>query len=593
MRTRNLIAAAVAALICTVANAIPASPVPFTAVQPDGTTILLQRHGDEFFSWTTIAGTDQVVSQDQDGWWKPSTINTEAMQYGIARRTAANSARPRTHTDNAMTHGERHIPVFLVQFTDVTFKTTDANAKFTALLNEEGYSTNGGTGSVRDFYYDNSDGQFIPIFDVYGPVDLPNDMKYYGENGTNGNDTRPEEALIHAAKALDGEVDFSKYDYDYDGYVDMVLFYYAGYNEAEGGPANSIWPHQWNAQYSSLGRNSVFDGKRLGAYFCTSELSGGSGSRMCGIGTTCHEFAHSLGLPDFYDTDYTTNGTAGGLYYFSTMDSGAYLNDGRTPPYFNAEERILLGWMIPEDIPQLPNGNVSFPSIKYGVAYTTPTEVDGEYFLYECRDGSGWDKYLPTGLVIYHVDKSTVRKVGGLTPYQQWEYWENYNSINAYGSHPCFYVIPAASPTSLNYSSYYLSDYVFPGRKNKTSYSPVDWNNNDTDVELSNISFSSQDLKVHLTVINNNIVESLSFQEMGINAIADPGNGIYAAGDGFFPTLELAEGQSPVSVSWTYDGNGLSGNGEVTLTAGSHSIVAVLTFADGTIETLELVIEVK
>ncbi|MBQ6199341.1 MAG: M6 family metalloprotease domain-containing protein [Bacteroidales bacterium] len=592
MRTRNIIAAAVAALICTVANAIPASPVPFTAVQPDGTTIMLQRHGDEFFNWTTIAGTDQVVKQDQDGWWRPSTINPEARKNAIARRKAANRTRPRTHTDNAMTHGERHIPVFLVQFTDVTFKTTDANAKFTALLNQEGYSANGGTGSVRDFYFDNSDGQFIPVFDVYGPVDLPNNMAYYGKNDSDDNDTRPEEALIHAAKALDAEADFSKYDYDNDGYVDMALFYYAGYNEAEGGPANSIWPHQWNLQYTSLGRSSIFDGKRFDAYFCTSELSGSSGSNMCGIGTTCHEFAHSLGLPDFYDTDYNKNGSAGGLYYFSTMDSGAYLNDGRTPPYFNAEERILLGWMTPGDVPQLPDGDVSFSSIRYSVAYTTPTEVEGEYFLYECRDGSGWDKYLPTGLVIYHVDKSTVRRVGGLTPYQQWANWGSYNSINAYGSHPCFYVIPAANTTSLNYTSYYLSDYVFPGRKNVKSYTPVDWNNNSTDVVLSNISYSSQDKKVHLTATYSNIPVS-SFQDMGLNAIADPGNGSYAAGDGFFPTLELAEGQNPVSVSWSYDGNGLSGNGEVTLTAGSHSIVAVLTFADGTKETLELVIEVK
>lgn len=594
MRTRNIIAAAVAALICTVANAIPASPVPFTAVQPDGTTILLQRHGDEFFNWTTIAGTDQIVKQDADGWWKPSTIDSQAMQNGIARRRAANSARPRTHTDNAMTHGERHIPVFLVQFTDVTFKTTDANAKFTALLNQQGYSAGGGTGSVRDFYYDNSDGQFIPIFDVYGPVDLPNNMEYYGKNNPNNDnsDTRPEEALIHAAKALDAEVDFSQYDYDQDGLVDMALFYYAGYNEAEGGPANSIWPHQWNAQYCTLGRNSVFDGKRLGAYFCTSELSGSNGGKMCGIGTTCHEFAHSLGLPDFYDTDYQTNGTAGGLYYFSTMDSGPYLNDGRTPPYFNAEERILLGWMTPGDVSALPNGEVSIPSIRYGVAFTTPTEVDGEYFLYECRDGSGWDKYLPTGLVVYHVDKSKVRKVGGITPYQQWTYWGSYNSINAYGNHPCFYVVPAGNPTSLNYYSYYLSDYVFPGKKNVSSYAPVDWNGKETDVELSGISYSSSDQRVHLTATYSNLAAT-SFQEMGLNSIADPGNGVYAAGDGFFPTLELADGQNPASVAWSYDGNGLSGNGEVTLIAGPHIIVAVLSFADGTKETLELAIVAK
>lgn len=588
---RKIITAAVAALICTAAYAIPASPVPFVAVQPDGTTITLQRHGDEFFHWTTIAGTSQVMELGEDGWWRPSSIDFVARNIGAARRSKANSAPYRTHTDNKTTHGEHRIPVFLVQFTDVTFKTTDPATKFEALLNQEGYSANSATGSVRDFYVDNSDGQYLPIFDVYGPVDLPNDMAYYGKN-SGDSDSKPEQALIHAAQILDDQVDFSQYDFDNDGTVDMALFYYAGYNEAEGGPANSIWPHQWNVQYTSLGRSSYFDGKRFGAYFCTSELSGGSGSRMCGIGATCHEFAHSLGLPDFYDTDYDTNGYAGGLYSFSTMDSGCYNNNGRTPPYFNAEERILLGWMTEGDVPELPAGNVSFPSIKYGVAYKSLTETDGEYFLYECRDATGWDKYIPGGLLVYHVDKSTVRRVGGITPYNQWAQWGSYNSINAYGSHPCFYVVPAANQSSLNYSSYNNSDFVYPGSKNVTAYTPVDWNKNETDVSLSSISYSSSDKKVSLYASYKSAPAS-SFQEMGFNAIADPGNGKYLAGDGFFPQLELASGQEPSSVSWSFDGNGLSGNGEITLTAGTHSIVAVLSYANGTKETLELVIEVK
>ena len=597
MRIRNIITAAAAALIGTAAFAGPASPVPFTATQPDGTTITLQRHGDEFFHWTTIAGTSQVMEEGEDGWWKPSTLDFQARENAVARRRSANANRQyRTHTDNKMTHGERHIPVFLVQFTDKSFTISSPKEKFEALLNHEGYSENGGTGSVRDFYMDNSDGQFIPIFDVYGPVDLPNNMAYYGKNDSNGNDVRPEEALIYAAKALDDQIDFRQYDYDNDGFVDMTLFYYAGYNEAEGGPANSIWPHQWDAQYVSLGRNTYLDEKRLSAYFCTSELSGapGSGARMCGIGTTCHEFAHSLGLPDFYDTDYEKNGETHGLSYFSTMDAGSYLNDGRTPPYFNSEERIILGWMTAGDVPELPSGQVSFPSVRHGVAYKSLTDVEGEYFLYECRDATGWDKYLPTGLTVYHVDKSTVRKVGGITPYAQWAEWGNYNSINAYGSHPCFYLVPAANQTSLNYVSYTLTDYVFPGSKKKpvTYYTPVDWKNNETGYSLSDISYSDSDNTVSFTVINLNAPVS-GLNEMGFNAISDPGNGVYAAGDGFFPQLELADGQEPSSVAWSYDGNGLSGNGEVTLTAGTHSFVAVLTFANGTVETLELVIDVK
>ena len=153
-------------------------------------------------------------------------------------------------------------------------------------------------------------------------------------------------------------------------------------------------------------------------------------------------------------------------------------------------------------------------------------------------------------------------------------------------------MVAAANPSLVNYTSYTLSDYMFPGSKKKTSYTPLDWNGNDTGIEITGISYSSSDKKVSLHATYTNLPAS-TLQEMGFNAIADPGNGVYQAGDGFLPQLELAEGQNPTSVSWSYDGNGLSGNGEVTLTAGSHLVVAVLTFANGTVETLELAIDVK
>ena len=144
-------------------------------------------------------------------------------------------------------------------------------------------------------------------------------------------------------------------------------------------------------------RDARFDGLGLDAYFCTSELKGSQGTNMCGIGTTCHEFGHSLGLPDFYDTNYEENGSCSALSSFSTMCSGSYNNDGRTPPYFNAEERVYLGWMIDSDIQDLPAGEISFGSVKDDIAYRSYTDVEGEYFLYECRDGSGWDAPLPKG----------------------------------------------------------------------------------------------------------------------------------------------------------------------------------------------------
>ncbi len=477
------------------AMAVPAMPGVHTYRQPDGSVIRLEHHGDEFFSWTTIAGTSQVVALDSRGYWTRTTLSPSLKKAAAQRRSEMNELRSlsdrRTHTDNQMTHGSRHIPVFLVEFSDLGFSIEDPARQFNDLLNQRGYSQNGGTGSVQDYYMDNSKGQFQPIFDVYGPVVLPHNMKYYGEpikdskGNIISNDRAASEALRDACKLMDDQVDFTAYDSDNDGYVDMTLFYFAGYNTAEWGSEDTIWPHQ-----GYMGGQNYFDGKRVSRYFCTSELKGNSGTNMCGIGTTCHEFGHSLGLPDFYDIDYENNGQCAALSNFSIMCSGSYNNRGCTPPYFNAEERVFLGWMIESDIQELPQGDVSFGSIKDDVAYMSPTETEGEYFLYECRDGSGWDAYIPQGLVVYHVDKSPQRNVNGLSAYDHWKKWTSYNDINAYGDHPCFYVIPAASPNDLNYSEDQLENWVFPGAKKITEFTPRDWDGLSF-VELSGISYSA------------------------------------------------------------------------------------------------------
>ena len=475
-------------------QAIPAWPGVFKYTQPDGTVVSLQRHGDEFFSWTTFAGTDQVCALDADGFYRLSYLDKASMAQASIRRQSVNQGRihPRgSQNDDVLTHGARHIPVLLANFADVNFQISNPKAQFDALLNESGYSANGGTGSVRDYYSDNSNGEFTPIFDVYGPVTLSQEMAYYGGNSGSNHSIRAYVAVAEAAMLLDDQIDFSQYDYDNDGYVDMVLFYYAGYNEAEGGPEDSIWPHQ-----SNLNGSISFDGTMMGTYFCTSELRLNEGVNMCGIGTTCHEFAHSLGLPDFYDTDYAQNGMCGGLYWFSTMCSGCYNNDGRTPPYLNAEERVLLGWMADSDIQTLEKGTVSFGSIKDDIAYRSYTDTEGEYFLYECRDGSGWDSPINklSGLIVYHVDKSNVRSVGGLTPYEQWANWNRYNTINAYADHPCFYVVISSDQENLYYNdpkSEWSADRItFPGAANITTYSPVDWDGNDTKDIISGISYA-------------------------------------------------------------------------------------------------------
>ena len=601
---RKHIALALIALLAgfQLMNAVPARPGKFTVTQPDGTKLLVQLHGDEFAHWMTdLQG--NVIRQDEDGFYRRVTgEEAQKLRRGApARRASAQRFRAAKAGGHIAT-GEKHFLVILVAFKNKAFTVEDTQAAFTALLNEPGYSVNGGTGSARDFYSDNSHGLFTPVFDVYGPVTLTKNVADYGGNDANGNDKAAEDAVIEGCQALDDEIDFSLYDNDGDGDVDLVFMYYAGQNEAEGGASTTIWPHQW--ELSSAGKSLTLDGVKVDSYACTSELSGGWGATvMCGIGTACHEFGHAMGLPDFYDADYSQNGQAAGLFSFSTMDNGAYNNNGRTPPYFNFEERILLGWLDESDYQEFSStGSYSLTSVQDNLAYRTTTDKDGEYFAYECRGSNGWDAGLPAnGLIVYHVDKSD-RNVSIIDSYGRtrnvkasrlWSRWEEYNAINESGSHPCFYIIPAADQDNLLFGHYEFNGYYyfdesyapqipFPGSKSVKEYVPVSWNKKEGTVSFSQISYQQNVVSLRATVLTG---------ELDFVTIADAGS--YRTGDRFTFALNQPEGvASPVSVVWYYDDEP-AGADAVTLTAGAHTVDARLTYGDGRKETLTLEIEVQ
>ncbi len=576
------------------AFAVPARRGAFQYKQPDGTVVTVYKHGDEFGHWLTNAA-GQVVERDSDGFLKPVSGSSRLKTI----RSAAKAKRQaRAYVRKAGGHvavGQKRFLVILVQFSDQSFNSSDANADFTALLNQPGYSANGGTGSARDFYYDNSHGYFEPIFDVFGPVTLSKTKSYYGGNDSDGNDVRPEQAVVDGCKSLDSQIDFSQYDNDGDGAVDLVFMYYAGYGEADSDDDDSIWPHQW--ELSAAGKSFTLDGKTVDKYACTNELDGygTNEGKMCGIGTACHEFGHAMGLPDFYDTDYSENGYSAGMFSFSTMDSGPYNNDGRTPPYFTVEERIMLGWIGEDSIKEFTqSGTVTLGSVDDNVAYKTPTDQDGEYFVYECRNSNGWDKHLPAhGLIVTHIDKSS-RKVtvgySSIAAATLWSDWSNSNSINANGSHPCCYVVPAAEQDNLMYGytqesdgDYYFDSSVepripFPGKSTVTSYTACSWNGIKSDVSLSGISYSAS--KVSFNV-------SIPSDELDYPVIANPGGGMYRAGERFALKLICPESLTVESTSWSFDDEPVDGP-HVVLSAGSHTVEAVVTLKSGGKRTVTL-----
>ena len=587
-------------------SAIPARRGWIRYTQPDGSVISIMRHGDEFGHWTTDSQ-GRVVRQDADGFYRPvAGATVEKTRRQAAARRKSVRAHHSIHMPSAsIAVGQKHFLVILVEFPDRAFASSEARTAFSNMMNQKGYSANGATGSARDYYYDNSGGVFEPIFDVYGPVTVSHDMAYYGGNDSAGNDEHPEEAVQEACTLLDDQIDFTDYDNDGDGAVDLVFMYYAGYGEADYSDDDAIWPHQWQLSYAGI--ELARDGVMVDNYACTNELIG-YGSRqgeMVGIGTACHEFGHAMGLPDFYDTDYETNGQAAALYEsFSLMDGGAYNNEGRTPPYLNIVERIMLGWEDKATALQeiSASGGYILRPVTENKAYKTPTDQDGEYFIYECRIDEGWDAELPAyGMLVYRVDESS-RKVsindyGQVKASDLWDSWGNYNCINENGSHPCFHIVPAVAQDELLYgytkhNGYYYFDWddeglaakiPFPGTENVTTFTAKSWNGADSDVSLSKIAFSGT--QVFFTA-------KLPSAGLDYYSIQNPGNGDYLADSSFTLELDAPEGGSYSSVQWYFDGAQISGP-TVDLPAGVHIIEAEITLAGNKKQTVTLEIQVQ
>lgn len=293
-------------------------------------------------------------------------------------------------------YGKQKALVILVEYRDVAFNTEDPYDYFSRMLNENGFSDYGATGSASDYFRFNSMNVFDPDFDVYGPVKLSKNRSYYGANDPWGNDLRPHQMVIEALETLDPEVDFSQYDCDGDGMIDNIFIFYAGRGENAGGGAVTVWPHA-NTLSNLKESGHIYDGVEADRYGCTNEWTG---KRPDGVGTFIHEFGHVMGLPDLYPTGYAS---AFSPENWAVMDHGSYNNDGMTPPLYSAFERYALGWLRPNEIDRPVSA--SLQPISNNMAGIIRTDRANEFFLIENRQQNGWDTYIPGhGMLIWHID---------------------------------------------------------------------------------------------------------------------------------------------------------------------------------------------
>ena len=467
-------------LLAIAVSASPARRGPVTLTQPDGTSFVARIQGDEFMSIKTTAD-GQAIMQDAEGWWcyaryesdgsrscsgwrvgqeAPADVlsrsadipRTAISQYASDKRTSF--IRPKLPVIGTRALFQSRAIVILAQFKDIKFLNTRED--FNAMLTAKGYDRYGATGSAKDYFEYQFNGMVDFAFDVSEIVTLPANREYYGSNDSRGNDLRPEEMVADACTlAAQAGVDFSRYDSDNDGVVDNVFVFFAGEDEAEGADENSIWSHSWYL-FSGAGKSIELNGKMIDRYACSAEMTRihdtATGklleTRLSGIGTFCHEFSHTFGLPDLYDTDYEEQGgwAAGTWGSTSLMDSGNQNNQGNTPPNYNAIEREILGLTSPVVI--TTDGKYTLAPIDtYGEFYRMDTDVENEYYLFECRSNEpgSWDEHIGgSGMLVYHIDKSG----------EQIDKWQRLNTVNATADHQCADLVEADGRSDL------FSDYM-------------------------------------------------------------------------------------------------------------------------------------
>ena len=518
---RRLLLSLLAFLLCLSASAAPAGRSRIVLQQADGTRLEALLGGDEWHKTLTTLSSEAIALADDGNYhyiyytpdghrqltpWKvgdpatPLAVRSRSAQLppsavtrlAAQKRDVALRQRElrRRQLRAAGFPDEQRILVLLVQFSDLKFRYTQED--FELLLD----------GDARRYFND----QFAAVgtqfhVDVSPVLSLPNRYAYYGKNDSSGSDTNPHLMVRDACQAADASVDFSQYDADGDGILDNVFLFFAGADEAEGAGDDHIWSHQWYLR-DGAGLTLRLDGVLINSYACTSELmytARGTTTRA-GIGTFCHEYSHSLGLPDLYDTDYEdSGGLSEGLWgSLSLMDGGNRNESSMRPPNYTVVERWLLGLCEPQP---LLAGELRLTPGDDG--FILEADKAGECYLLECRGNDGWDSAIGgKGLLIYHVDRSD-NDAGGVTAASRWQN----NSLNCNPVHPCADLVEADPSVIASFAEARangrLRDYVprcfFPLSEH-TAFTPntqpafTFWNGNASPLSLSEVRFEGDDI---------------------------------------------------------------------------------------------------
>ena len=282
-----------------------------------------------------------------------------------------------------------------------------------------GYTGYGNNGSVRDYFFDVSEGLLDYTNHVPAQYYRAAQPKSYYTDPSRPYGQRARELIQEALEDLDSNgLDFSQFDADGNGIIDAVNCFYAGGIWNAWG--EGLWPHAGGLTWCADG-------------VCTQRYQITNMGSYLSLNTFCHENGHMLmGWPDLYDYD----GDSAGVGKFCIMCYGTYSMNPNEPC---AYMKYDAGW---GDVTVLmsPQGALSAP-VEGNVMYKFEhPDLPNEYYLVENRQRTGRDAGIPDdGLAIWHVDTEGSNNNQQQTPEQhylvtlvqadgRWDMENNHNS---------------------------------------------------------------------------------------------------------------------------------------------------------------------
>lgn len=378
---------------------------------------------------------------------------------------------------NAHANGTNRFPVLLIE--DNNTRNLDSS-KVNGLLNQENYTQNNYTGSVRDYFVDQSSGKFVPAYDLYF-VKVNDSFSNYI-----GNEYLLVKKGIETLLSEYPDFDATLYDSDNDGNVDALCVLFAG-GEVKSGDKH-LGGFQYELRYNgngwSDGRVNAGKGKKFNSYFIIQQ-------KDYLFPTFVHEFSHTMGLKDHYcvysddcyanfkNSDYQ----APGAHAWDVMATGMYNNGGITPPNYSAFERNFMGWLKYDSL-TVSDGVVAIPPLgKSNFAFRISFSKD-EWYILENRQLNKWDSKLPNhGMLIWHIDYND-------------QAWQN-DAMNDDKNHQRVDVVEAGNLRVTNYDDGFLNswsgggnlkDDPYPGSQKVVEYGPfVSWGGAAKEIHLYSI----------------------------------------------------------------------------------------------------------